>query len=75
MDKYVELFCKQNPKMTIKCNNPECDYECQVNSHDVFEEKEYAFHCPKCNKNTIYDSNEFAGNFKKQLNAMGIFLK
>lgn len=75
MDKYVELFCKQNPKMTIKCNNPSCDYECRVNSYDVFKEKEYALHCPKCNKNTIYDSHEFADDFKRQLNAMGIFLK
>ena len=37
MDKYVELFCKQNPKMTLECNNPDCKQKTTVNSKDVFK--------------------------------------
>lgn len=36
MDKYVELLCKQNPKMTLECNNPDCKQKTTVNSKDVF---------------------------------------
>lgn len=75
MDKYAELFCKQNPKMTLKCNNPDCDYKTTVNTKDVFQNKLYTILCPDCNKETAYDTSKFADDFKKQLKMLGITVK
>ena len=75
MDKYVELMCKQNPKMTLKCNNPDCEYKTTVNSKDVFKSNSYTLLCPECNNKTIYDSSKFADDFKKQLKKLGITIK
>ncbi len=74
MDKYVELLCKQNPKMTLECRNPDCGYKASVDSKDVFKNNEYKHLCPECNKVTSYDSSKFADDFKKQLKNLGISL-
>lgn len=75
MDKYVELLCKQNPRMTLNCGNPDCTHKFSVDSKDVFKNKEYSFICPQCNKSTTYDTSKFADDFKKQLKKSGISLK
>lgn len=72
MDKYVALLCKQNPTMTLKCNNPDCDYKVKVNSADVFTDELYSIVCPDCGKTTTYDTSQFADNFKKQLQKLGV---
>ncbi|MCD7996347.1 MAG: hypothetical protein LUH21_03840 [Clostridiales bacterium] len=72
MDKYIEVLCKQNPKMTLECNNPECGCKTEVNSKDVFKNKEYVLLCPKCNKETSYNTTIFVEDFKKQMKALGI---
>lgn len=74
MDKYVELLCKQNPKMSLKCGNPDCDHKSSVDSKDVFKNKEYNLLCPECNKTTTYDTSKFSDDFKKQLKTLGISL-
>ncbi len=75
MDKYVELFCKQNPKMTLECNNPDCKQKTTVNSKDVFKRLSFTLLCSKCNKETIYDTSKFADDFKKQLKKLGVTVK
>lgn len=75
MDKYIELFCKQNPKMILECNNPECKQKTSVNSKDVFKCKSYSFICPKCCQETTYDTSKFVNDFKKQLKKLGITIK
>lgn len=74
MDKYVELLCKQNPEMTLKCGNPECSKEFRTKSKDVFQSKEFKHTCDSCGKSTTYDSTKFADNFKQQLKKLGITL-
>ena len=64
MEKY-ELLCEQNPKMTLKCRNPECGADTSVDSKDIFKNNRYKHLCPKCKKVTTYDSSKFIDNFKK----------
>lgn len=74
MDKYVELFCKQNPEMKLKCQNPECDKEFKVRSKEVFSVKEYRHNCQYCNKESVFETTKFADSFKEQLKKLGVKL-
>ena len=38
MDKYIEILCKQNPKIKLECKNSECKHVEEVNSKDVFKD-------------------------------------
>lgn len=75
MDKYIEVLCKQNPKMKLECNNPDCKCTTEVNSKDVFKNKEYILTCPHCETETPYDTTKFVDDFKKQMKALGITVK
>ena len=75
MDKYIQVFCKQNPKMTLPCGNPSCKEKHTFNSKDVLKTKTYKFTCPKCGKDTTIDSTKFTEQFVKQLKAMGVTVK
>lgn len=74
MDKYISLLCKQNPKITLECDNPECKKKFQVKTEVVFKNKQYKLICDKCNTTTTFDSTKFVDDFKKQLNKAGIKL-
>ena len=70
MDKVVEIICRQNPEMKLKCNK--CSAEGKVKSKDVFKQKVYKFECKKCGEITTYDTSKFADDFKKQMKKLGI---
>ncbi|WP_024347371.1 hypothetical protein [Lacrimispora indolis] len=75
MDKYIEVLCKQNPKIKLECNNPECKCITEVKSKDIFKNKEYILTCPHCKTETPYDTTEFVNDFKKQMKALGVTVK
>lgn len=75
MDKYIEVLCKQNPKISFPCGNPECKKEHTFNSKDVFKKKIYEFKCTSCGKITELDTSEFVKNFVSTLKKMGITVK
>lgn len=75
MDKYVEVFCKQNPVMKMDCGNAECNYKFEVKTKDFFRNNTYNHTCTKCGKSTEYDTSKFALDFKKQLKKLGIELR
>lgn len=75
MDKYVMLFCKQNPKVKIRCNNPDCKCKATVSSENVFREDFYVFTCPDCGKETICNTSKFTDDFKNQLEKIGVSIK
>lgn len=74
MDKYVSLLCKQNPNMTLECNNPECKMKFDVKTEEVFKNNQYKLICDECGSTTTFDSTKFADDFKKKLNEAGIKL-
>lgn len=74
MDKYINVLCRQNPEMKLKCGNPECGKEFKVKSKNVFQNKEYKHMCPFCQKSTTYNTTEFVEDFKRQMKKLGITL-
>ena len=58
MDKYIEVLCKQNPKISFPCGNPDCKKEHTFKSKDVFKNKTYQFVCENCGKTTEVDTTK-----------------
>lgn len=75
MDKYIEVLCKQNPKMEMECSNPDCRKKFNVKTTDFFKNKSYVYKCDKCEKETNYDTTKFVNDFKKKLEKMGVTVK
>lgn len=75
MDKWIEIICKQNPKMTLICGNKECNQKFVVKSLDVCKRKVYSHVCEKCGMSTGYDTSKMFDDAIKQLKAMGVKLK
>lgn len=75
MDKWIEIICKQNPKMTLICGNKECNQKFVVKSLDVCKLKVYSHVCEKCGMSTGYDTSKMFDDAIKQLKAMGVKLK
>lgn len=75
MDKYVEFFCKQNPKISFPCGNPDCKKEHTFKSKDVFKNKTYTFKCASCGYTTKLDTTKFVKDFAAQLKKMGVTVK
>lgn len=75
MDKYIEVFCKQNPKFSILCGNPDCKKEHTFKSKDVFKGKTYKFKCKYCDKTTEIDTTKFVKDFVSQLKKLGVTVK
>lgn len=75
MDKYIEVFCRQNPKFSIPCGNSDCKKEHIFKSKDVFEDKIYKFECKFCGETTKIDTTKFVKDFISQLKKLGITVK
>lgn len=75
MDKYIEVFCKQNPKFPVTCANPKCKKSHMLNSREVLSKKTYNFKCPNCDKITTIDTSKFAKDFISQMKKLGITVK
>lgn len=75
MDKYIEVFCKQNPNISFPCGNPDCKKEHTFKSKDVFKNKTYTFECTSCGKTTEVDTTKFVKDFVSLLKKMGITVK
>lgn len=75
MDKYIEVFCKQNPNISFPCGNPDCKKEYTFKSKDVFKNKTYMFECTSCGKTTEVDTTKFVKDFVSLLKKMGITVK
>lgn len=55
MDKYIELFCKKNPKTEIKC--PECNSSTVIKSNLFYRNDKYLFKC-KCGIETEFNTKK-----------------
>lgn len=75
MDKYIEVFCKQNPKISFPCGNPDCKKEHTFKTKDVFKNKTYKFECSTCGNTTDVDTTKFVKDFVTQLKKLGITVK
>ena len=75
MDKYIEVLCKQNPKISFPCGNPDCKKEHTFKSKDVFKNKTYQFVCENCGKTTEVDTTKFVKDFVFQLKKLGVTVK
>ena len=75
MDKWIEIICKQNPKMTLICGNKECNQKFVVKSLDVCKRKVYSRVCEKCGMSTRYDTSKLFDDEIKQLKSMGVKIK
>ena len=73
MDKYITVFCKQNPKFKLKC--VACKTQLDHKSKDVFKTNKFKFICPKCNAITIYDTTKFKSDLEKALKKQKIIVK
>lgn len=72
MNPYTELFCKQNPKMTLECQNPECKKAFSISTEKVAETNNYKHTCPICGQITTFDFSRTFENFEKQCKALNI---
>lgn len=60
MEKYIEIFCKQNPMTDIECMNPKCKSKTKIRTKDFLKTKyTYKYHCPKCGSDNLYDTKDF----------------
>lgn len=75
MNKYIEVFCKQNPKISFPCGNPKCKKEHTFKTKDVFKCKLYEFTCSACSMSTEIDTTKFIKDFEKQMKKLGITVK
>ena len=75
MNKYIELFCQQNPKFSLPCGNPHCKKEHIFKSKDVFKGKSFEFKCESCGNTTTFERDPFIKNFEAQLKKNGIVVK
>ena len=72
MDKYIEVLCKQNPKISFPCGNPDCKKEHTFKSKDVFKNKTYQFVRRNCAKTTEPDTTKLVTDFLPQLKKIRI---
>ena len=72
MDKHMEIFCAQNPKFELECDNPECKPGGihVFASKDVFKSNIFTFKCE--DKEIQFDTKEFSDSVKVQLKKAGI---
>lgn len=75
MDKYIEVFCKQNPKISFPCGNPKCKKEHTFKTKDVFKGKTFEFECASCGMSTEVETAKFVKDFVAQLKKLGITVK
>ena len=75
MDKFLDVICKQNPKITLSCGNDTCGAEFTEKTIDVCKAKEYKHTCDKCGAETIYYADKMFDKAIKQLKAMGVTVK
>lgn len=75
MDKFVEIFAKQNPYTEKECENPECRNKVRLKTKDLFSSPNgtYTFTCPVCGGTTTLNGIDKAvDSLKKQFKKMGI---
>lgn len=70
MRKSIQIFCKQNPTVSIPCLN--CKRPHTFKTNEFFEKNIYEAVCPDCGELITYDTTKVAENFEKQLKALGI---
>lgn len=75
MDKYTEIFCKQNPKISLSCGNPICKRKHTFKTKDVFKSKKYSFRCVSCGNTTEVDTSKFTKDLTIQLKELGVTVK
>lgn len=75
MDKYIKVFCKQNPIISIICHNPECSCEFKVKSEEFFKENIYKQVCENCGKSSEYDTSIFVKEFISYMKKLGVEVK
>lgn len=74
MDKFEEIFCKQNPTTTLSCGNPDCRKDNVFKTKDVIKGKSFEFECGSCGKTTKADTSKLK-NLISQLKKIGISAK
>lgn len=75
MNKYAEVFAKQNPTWEHKCEN--CNHKNKLKTKEVLSAKgDFVFICSKCGVEvTIKDIPTFVNDLEKKLKKMGITVK
>lgn len=72
MEKYIEMFCNQNPEFEIECHNPECKRggKHKFKSIDVLKNSTFEFICE--NSTITFDSKYFLNSLKNELLKYGM---
>ncbi len=72
MNAYEEIFCNQNPKMTLECQNPGCKSKKIFDTKTIIATKKVEYNCPQCGKITTFDFTKTFSDFEKKCKALGI---
>lgn len=75
MNKYLEVFCKQNPEFILVCGHPDCKAEHTFKSKDVFKSTSFRFKCDCCGNSTTKDSSGLAKDITTNLKRAGITVR
>lgn len=77
MDKYLEVFIKQNPKITFECQNENCKHRHEFSTREVFMAGDtFTFDCFKCgNQSNITGLTVFKKEMIRKLKSIGVIVK
>ena len=75
MNKYIEVFCKQNPEFSLICDNPTCNKKHIFKSKDVFKAQSFKFKCIDCGATNVFNASKFIKDFETQMKKIGIVVK
>lgn len=64
------MLCKQNPVFTPAC--PNCGKVLSIKTKTFFKKTEYECVCSDCETNIVFNTDDFADDFEKQLKQRGI---
>ncbi len=70
MRKSVEILCKQNPVFTPAC--PNCGELLSIKTETFFATTKYECICSACEANIVFNTDDFADDFERQLRQLGI---
>lgn len=77
MDKYLEVFAKQNPKMEFKCQADGCGRAYKFSTKKVLSSGDtFSFECPACgNQSHMTGLNKFKKDLIKQFKDLGLTVR
>lgn len=73
MDKYVKVFCQQNPTYYTACSH--CGKTNALKSMDVLSHRIYKFRCRYCGEYSTMNASKSIKDLPRQLKSMGLDVK